>query len=122
MSDDKFPTAEELLAEPVSEPVEEKLPDFDTAFIVLIQHNGDVVTTVQLDSKFTVSREASVKDMRRASNELLAEIALNTTAVQTANNVLGMMQQIAAAQAEEAQNAAIRNKLAARGIHIAGQN
>lgn len=115
---DNFPTADELLNEEV--PAEAELPDFDTAFIVLVQHNGDVVTTAILDSKFTVAREASVKDMRRASQELISEIAMNSTAMQAANNVLGMMQQLAAAQAEEAQNSAIRNKLSARGIHIAG--
>lgn len=49
-------------------------PDFLTAFLVIVDYEGNAKATSELEAEFVVARRASLGEMRRACQEVAHEI------------------------------------------------
>ena len=97
--------------QPASDPDDEPEPDEDvqpnaqTAFLVIVDATGAAFATSDLAkiSEILPARDATIVDMRRACQEVVHDV----NAMQTSQQVVGLMQQSAQQMAEEKRNAQI---------------
>lgn len=91
-------------------------PNAECIFLVVISPDGAAFATseVQKIGEILPKREATIADMRRACQDVVHDINAQQTAMQT----VSIMQQQAAAMAEQARSEKIAAKLAQKGIHV----
>ena len=62
--------------------------EYDAAFLVLIQSDGEVVATANLEEPFSTKRPASLGDIRRSCTEVLYNIEKNNKPEPVGNRVM----------------------------------
>lgn len=95
-------------------PVAPKQADVVTAFVVKLHHDGSIEATGELNSTFTVEREAHFGDLRAGALAVAADV--NNALV--AQRVQAGIQAAAHAALEEQASAKIRANLEKRGITL----
>ena len=114
------PEGYDIPLEEIEEGAEEQQPDpepnAEYVFLVVVTPDGGAFATSEVSkiAEILPRREATVQDMRRACQEVVHDV----NAMQTAQQTVGLMQQQAAAMAEQARSQKIAQKLASKGIHV----